>query len=660
MSSPKTESKKEEIVFGMAEQTMPKGNESGIANIVCPESGIESAGERDLTRRVTGNGAKNSNGSESARTAPSNAKRITCESTIESSLRRDMLKKAAFATAAIGIGATALGGVVGKNLATTEESSAKSQGVTYFCCICVRNCTFTCGFVARQNAGVFNNLYVDYGVQNGGLCPYPGLSIGAGQEYISSASGICVPNRGGLDFWMNTAYGYKKSVSITNAGNLGIGTCSPSVALEVDTPNWLVAKFKNNASSGCRTALAQFETGDSSPVDWNVGVAGACNHIPINDGYFYVEQLGKGSRMTIDTSGRVGIGTNTPCRTLCVNGGINASTCSYPAVEGFSVCRAGVVGLSYHGPAVEGFSFCSGPGVLAESIGGLAIQANAFHPLIAEFKNSTCSGDRSASVKFENADSSPVDWNAGVAGLCNVCSVPDGSFYIGQSDSPRVVVNPSGNVGIGTSNPTSLLDVNGTVTGAGLVVCNGIINSSLSVKCSLTSKAAVVCNGVINKSLSVKCSVTSVGVTACNEIVNKTLGIGTSTPATPLQVNGTASMTALGVGTTSPQTTLQVNGSMSARISTQSSNYTMTASDFAILANASNAAITITLPAASTAAGMMVHVKKIDGTLNLVNVAASGSDKIEGKSSDSLSKKYKSLTLISDGSATWYILSKAS
>ena len=70
----------------------------------------------------------------------------------------------------------------------------------------------------------------------------------------------------------------------------------------------------------------------------------------------------------------------------------------------------------------------------------------------------------------------------------------------------------------------------------------------------------------------------------------------------------------------------------------------------------------MTLPAASTAAGMMVHVKKIDSvTTNAVTVAASGKDKIEGKASKSLTKEYGNLTLISDSQSpgNWYILSKA-
>ena len=113
----------------------------------------------------------------------------------------------------------------------------------------------------------------------------------------------------------------------------------------------------------------------------------------------------------------------------------------------------------------------------------------------------------------------------------------------------------------------------------------------------------------------------------------------------------------MGIGTSTPKTTLQVNGSVSVAVKTVTSAYTMTASDFTILANAS-AALTITLPPASNT-GMMVHVKKIDSSTHHVTLSRAGSDTIEGATTKELKAKYHSLTLIADGTRTWYILSNA-
>jgi hypothetical protein len=112
----------------------------------------------------------------------------------------------------------------------------------------------------------------------------------------------------------------------------------------------------------------------------------------------------------------------------------------------------------------------------------------------------------------------------------------------------------------------------------------------------------------------------------------------------------------LGLGTPTPSTTLNVNGSVSAKIVSVTTNYAMGVTDFGILAKASGGSLTVTLPGANTSAGMIVFVKKVDSSTNVVTVAASGTDKIEGKSSESLKDEYSSLELISDGSSNWYMV----
>jgi hypothetical protein len=93
---------------------------------------------------------------------------------------------------------------------------------------------------------------------------------------------------------------------------------------------------------------------------------------------------------------------------------------------------------------------------------------------------------------------------------------------------------------------------------------------------------------------------------------------------------------------------------------------TLSLSDYTVLANASSAAFTITLPAVSSTAGacngMVLFIKKIDSSTNPVTVAASGSDTIEGNSSIVLKKQYDSLQLISNNSSgthEWFILQSA-
>jgi len=114
----------------------------------------------------------------------------------------------------------------------------------------------------------------------------------------------------------------------------------------------------------------------------------------------------------------------------------------------------------------------------------------------------------------------------------------------------------------------------------------------------------------------------------------------------------------VGIGTSAPNSTLQINGGLSVAAAAKSANYSMGSSDFAIFANASSAAVRITLPQASNT-GQVVHIKKIDSSTHVVTVARQGTDTIEGSTSKSLSTRYSSLTLIAGGNGLWYIVSNA-
>lgn len=70
----------------------------------------------------------------------------------------------------------------------------------------------------------------------------------------------------------------------------------------------------------------------------------------------------------------------------------------------------------------------------------------------------------------------------------------------------------------------------------------------------------------------------------------------------------------VGIGTCAPTTSLQVNGSMSAKVALVTASYSIEATDFGILANESLGPLTVTLPAASTALGMLVLIKKVDSS----------------------------------------------
>jgi len=86
-----------------------------------------------------------------------------------------------------------------------------------------------------------------------------------------------------------------------------------------------------------------------------------------------------------------------------------------------------------------------------------------------------------------------------------------------------------------------------------------------------------------------------------------------------------------------------------------STTYTALPTDGVILADATSAAFTVTLPAAANVTNQMYVVKKVDAS-NTVTVDADGSETIDGATTHSLSSQYDSVHVVSDGS-NWHIIS---
>jgi hypothetical protein len=104
-----------------------------------------------------------------------------------------------------------------------------------------------------------------------------------------------------------------------------------------------------------------------------------------------------------------------------------------------------------------------------------------------------------------------------------------------------------------------------------------------------------------------------------------------------------------------PNSVLQVNGPIATALATKTANYTLTATDSIILANAASGAVALTLPTAVGCAGRVYTLKKIDSSANAVTVATSASQTIDGASSQALAAQWNLVRVASDGS-NWFIV----
>lgn len=123
---------------------------------------------------------------------------------------------------------------------------------------------------------------------------------------------------------------------------------------------------------------------------------------------------------------------------------------------------------------------------------------------------------------------------------------------------------------------------------------------------------------------------------------------------------GAAVIKATGNGTGASGNTLQLNrpiaAGFGAAIATKTGNYTATLDDDTILVDATSGAITITLPAASTATNKVLTVKKIDSSANTVTVAPNAAETIDGATTMVLSAPWAPHRAQCDGTA-WFALS---
>lgn len=84
-------------------------------------------------------------------------------------------------------------------------------------------------------------------------------------------------------------------------------------------------------------------------------------------------------------------------------------------------------------------------------------------------------------------------------------------------------------------------------------------------------------------------------------------------------------------------------------------DYTANKSDMVILADASGGALTVTLPTAVGINGRCYLVKRINAGKNMVKIATTGSQTIDGASFYFLGAQYHSIMVMSDN-ANWMVL----
>jgi len=86
----------------------------------------------------------------------------------------------------------------------------------------------------------------------------------------------------------------------------------------------------------------------------------------------------------------------------------------------------------------------------------------------------------------------------------------------------------------------------------------------------------------------------------------------------------------------------------------KTTTYTAVAGDM-VLANTSGGGFTVTLPAAGSNANLSIRIKKTSSDGNSLVIGRTGSDVIDGQTSQTITGQYTNIEVISDGTTNWWI-----
>jgi|GEM_PF-6354469 len=136
-----------------------------------------------------------------------------------------------------------------------------------------------------------------------------------------------------------------------------------------------------------------------------------------------------------------------------------------------------------------------------------------------------------------------------------------------------------------------------------------------------------------------------------NPVIN---GTPSASPLTTMERDNQGNSNAVGFTATSFLETL---GALYLALGTKSASATLDETATVWKINASGAAVTETLPPASTVSGLLYAIIKTDSSANAVTVKGSGTENINGANTYNLTAQYKVVIVISDGTQWWILFS---
>lgn len=346
---------------------------------------------------------------------------------------------------------------------------------------------------------------------------YPGVTSTYTRQWIAGLS----PFSTGTDRWSltNKTLGANTAITVLEAGNVGIGTTTPTAKLQV--------------SAG----RSHFFSGDN----YSVGLAQTAaqgNYMYLGtaaDGTFYISETGGTARVTVQQGGNVGINTTSPQKILDVAIGSN-DFATVGAMTSMGVGQWAGVHFGYR-------------------------------------ENNT--NYRKSAIVFERTDNSGGGSNA--SGKVHILNGPAAGAGSATLADAKLTVNEYGAVGIGTTSPNAPLDVTSATSGTSGIQQWSYNSSPSTYRLQLNT---IVSSGLVKYSFDMLNNSSTYDNVLV--LTNGNVGIGTASPTQgKLVVNGgvyATSFTGSLQGSASYATTssYSLNAGSSATFNNNTNNYIMT------------------------------------------------------------------------------------
>jgi len=265
-----------------------------------------------------------------------------------------------------------------------------------------------------------------------------GLTVRGGST--SSQNALVVQNNTGGDLF-----------NVRSDGNVGIGTSSPEAPIDAEGSAALVANFNSTDANG---GYVRFQNSGTSIGDIGAGAAvlsgGTAGDFGITSrSGNLVLGTGTTERMSIDSSGNVGIGTSSPTQKLhLVGSGDTMMLVNDGTYNSFFGTISGQTRVSNDNTIPIVFATNSAERMRIDASGNLNFDYNAVGGRYLNL-NTSSAGDGHIILQRNSANK----WQI-TSGLTNALQ-----FYNYTAGSESMRITSAGNVGIGTSSPDSPLEI---------------------------------------------------------------------------------------------------------------------------------------------------------------------------------------------------------